>query len=81
MDRMSDTKIPVTAWTETYLAPVLSVIEGNEPPSEFNDGFAGFILEGITAVDRIHGEDANDWECVCLVQHFIESAMQIQERF
>ena len=81
MDRMSDTKIPVTAWTETYLAPVLSVIEGNEPPSEFNDGFAGFVLEGIIATNRIHGEDATDWECVELVQHFIERTMQIQERF
>jgi hypothetical protein len=78
---MSDTKISLTGWTETYLNPVLSVIEGNEPPDEFNDGFAGFILEGITAVDRILGEDANDWECVELVQHFIESAMKIQERF
>jgi hypothetical protein len=81
VDRMSDTKISLTGWTETYLNPVLSVIEGNEPPDEFNDGFAGFILEGITAVDRILGEDANDWECVELVQHFIESAMKIQERF
>ena len=81
MDRMSDTKIPATAWTETYLAPVLSVIEGNEPPDEFRDGFAGFVLEGITSVDRIHGEDMNDWECVQLVQSFIESVMQIQERF
>ena len=81
MDRMSDTKIPVTAWTERYLAPVLSVIEGNEPPSEFNDGFAGFVLEGIIATNRIHGEDATDWECVELIQSFIESVMQIQERF
>jgi len=81
MDRMADTKIPLTDWIETYLAPVLSVIEGNEPPDEFNDGFAGFVLEGIIATNRIHGEDATDWECVELVQHFIERTMQIQERF
>lgn len=78
---MSNRKIPLTAWTETYLAPVLSVIEGNEPPDEFNDGFAGFVFEGITATNRIHGEDANDWECVQLIQNFIEQAMIIQERF
>lgn len=75
---MDDEKLTVDGWCETYLVPVIGVLEGvSEPTQDMVDGFAGFILDGILSVRDIDGEDANDWECVELVETLISFAKQI----
>lgn len=68
-------------WTKRYLEPVQAVINGQEPTNEMEDGFAGFVFDGITATELIHGEEANDWECIELIEEFIGEAKKISGRF
>ena len=64
-------------WAARYLDPIQAVRDGQEPSSDLSDGLAGFVLDGILAVGLIHGEEANDWECVLLVEQLITEAKQI----
>ena len=64
-------------WAARYLDPIQAVKEGQVPSSDLSGGLAGFVLDGILAVSLIHGEEANDWECVLLVEQLITEAKQI----
>jgi len=64
-------------WVKRYLDPIRAVKEGGEPSDEMADGFAGFVLDGILATKLIHGWEANDWECVLLVEQLITEAKEI----
>jgi hypothetical protein len=44
------------------------------------EGYAGFVLDGILAVKDIDGQEANDWECVELVEELTRYAMIMQNR-
>jgi len=68
-------------WVERYLDPIRAVKEGQEPSDELVDGFAGFVLDGILSTKLIHGEEANDWECVLLVEQLIIEAKEIVGKF
>jgi hypothetical protein len=70
----------LTQWTEKYLHPIQSVIQGTEPADELKDGFAGFVLDGILSVELIHGEEITDWECIELIEELITEAKQISGR-
>ncbi len=67
-------------WAARYLDPIQAVKEGQVPSSDLSSGLAGFVLDGITAVSLIHGEEANDWECVLLVEQLITEAKQIVDK-
>ncbi len=71
----------LTEWNDRYFEPVQAVIKGQEPTGEMQDGFAGFVFDGITATELIHGEEATDWECIELIEEFIGEAKKISERF
>lgn len=67
-------------WAARYLNPIYAVKVGLEPSSDLSSGLAAFVLDGITAVSLIHGEEANDWECVLLVEQLIAEAKQIVDK-
>ena len=67
-------------WVAIYLDPIQAVKDGQEPSSDLSGGLAGFVLDGITAVSLIHSEEANDWECVLLVEQLITEAKQIVDK-
>lgn len=67
-------------WAARYLDPIHAVRDGQVPSSELSSGLAGFVLDGITAVSLIHGEEANDWECILLVEQLITEAKQIVDK-
>lgn len=69
-------------WRDTYLQPFYNLASdpNAEPTDEMQDGYAGFVLDGILAVKDIDGEEANDWECVELVEELIRYAKIMQDR-
>lgn len=79
---MEQNKITQQDWHDRYLQPFynLSTTPTAEPTSEMQDGYAGFVLDGILAVKDIDGEEVNDWECIELVEELIRYAMIMQGR-
>ncbi len=71
----------LSEWTDRYIKPIQAVIDGEEATDEIHDGFAGFVLDGVLSVSLIHGEEANDWECVLLVEELIDAAKKIVGKF
>ena len=69
-------------WRDTYLQPFYKLASDPdaEPTDEMQDGYAGFVLDGILAVKDIDGQEASDWECVELVEELIRYAMIAQGR-
>lgn len=80
---MTTKQITLQDWHDRYLQPFhnLSTTPDAEPTSEMLDGYAGFVLDGILAVKDIDGQEANDWECIELVEELIRYAMIMQGRF
>lgn len=70
-------------WNERYLRAVIAVADGSaEPTGEMQDGFAGFVLDGILAMKDVEaGTELNDWDLVEHIAEFCEFAIKIQERF
>lgn len=70
-------------WNKRYLGAVIAVADGSaEPTGEMEDGFAGFVLDGILAMRDVEaGIDLNDWDLVEHIAEFCEVAVKIQERF
>lgn len=68
-------------WNKRYLGAVIAVADGSaEPTGEMNDGFAGFVLDGILAIKDVE-TDLTDWDLVEHIADFCEVAIKIQERF
>ena len=68
-------------WNKRYLGAVIAVADGSsEPTGEMNDGFAGFVLDGILAIKDVE-TDLTDWDLVEHIADFCEFAIKIQERF
>ena len=79
---METTQIKLSDWQDRYLNPVVAYATNQAPPThEMEDGFAGFILDGILAVRDIPGEEANDWDCVELVEELIKHAQMCGEDY
>jgi len=77
---METKQMKLSDWTDRYLKPVMAHATNQAPATqEMEDGFAGFILDGILAVKDIAGEEANDWECVELVEELIKYAQMCVE--
>jgi hypothetical protein len=79
---METDKITAQEWHDRYLQPFYNLASdpNAEPTSEMQDGYAGFVLDGILAVKDIDGQEANDWECVELVEELIRYAMIMDGR-
>jgi hypothetical protein len=79
---MEQNKITAQEWHDRYLQPFYNLANDPkaEPTSEMQDGYAGFVLDGILAVKDIDGQEANDWECVELVEELIRYAMIMDGR-
>ncbi len=69
----------LSEWLDRYMKPIKAVVNGEAIPLEVSDGFAGFVLDGVLAVELIPGYELNDWECVMLVQQFIQLAQQAEQ--
>lgn len=68
-------------WNQRYLGAVIAVADGSaEPTDEMEDGFAGFVLDGILAIKDVQ-TDLNDWDLVEHIADFCEMSIAIQERF
>ena len=69
-------------WHDRYLQPFHNLASDPNagPTDEMQDGYAGFVLDGILAVKDIDGQEASDWECVELVEELIRYAMIMQDR-
>lgn len=68
-------------WNNRYLGAVIAVAEGSaKPTDEMEDGFAGFVLDGILAIKDVE-TDLNDWDLVEHIADFCEMSIAIQERF
>lgn len=61
-------------WYETYVRPFETIIDGGEPIDSIEDGYDGFVLDGILATKDIDGEEITDWECVEEIQKLITVA-------
>jgi hypothetical protein len=79
---METEQITAQEWHDRYLQPFYNLASdpNAEPTSEMQDGYAGFVLDGILAVKNIDGQEANDWECVELVEELIRYAMIMDGR-
>jgi hypothetical protein len=79
---METDKITAQEWQDRYLQPFYNLANDPTavPTDEMQDGYAGFVLDGILAVKDIDGEEANDWECVELVEELIRYAMIMDGR-
>lgn len=74
-------KITAAEWHMLYVAPLINIHNRlMEPSDELTSGFAGFVLDGILAVKDIDGEEANDWECVELVEELIRYARAVDSQ-
>lgn len=80
---MEENKITLQDWHDRYLRPFYNLANDPTavPTNEMTDGYAGFVLDGILAVKDIDGQEANDWECVGLVEELIRYAMIMDGRF
>lgn len=68
-------------WNKRYLGAVIAVAEGSaKPTDEMEDGFAGFVLDGILAIKDVI-TDLSDWDLVEHIADFCEMSIAIQERF
>jgi len=80
-DNTMTEKITATQWHTLYVAPLINIHHHlMEPSDELTSGFAGFVLDGVLAVKNIDGEEANDWECVELVEELIRYARLVENR-
>lgn len=61
-------------WYETYVRPFEIIEDGGEPTDSIEDGYDGFVLDGILATKDIDGEEITDWECVEEIQKLITVA-------
>lgn len=77
---MEEKKISLKEWESKYYEPLRAYAEDKaEPTEEMVFGLAGFVLDGILAVQNIEGEEATDWECVHLVSQLIEMAQKCED--
>lgn len=68
-------------WNQRYLGAVIAVADGSaKPTDEMEDGFAGFVLDGILAMRDVE-TDLSDWDLVEHIADFCEFSIKIQERF
>ena len=79
---METDKTTVQEWQDRYMQPFYNLANDPTagPTSEMEEGYAGFVLDGILAVKDIDGEYANDWECIELVEELIRYAIIMQGR-
>lgn len=67
-------------WYETYMRPFEKIEEGDKPIQSIEDGFDGYVLDGILATKDIDGEEITDWECVEEIQKLITVATFVREK-
>jgi hypothetical protein len=68
-------------WYAAYVAPFEQIANGGEAIDPIEDGFDGYVLEGILATKDIDGQEITDWECVEEIQKLIEITSRIREQF
>jgi hypothetical protein len=60
---MNKEKIALDDWVSTYLE-VFATDEALQERIDSHGGFAGWVSEGVSALDNVDGEEATDHECL-----------------
>lgn len=60
---MDKKKIALDDWVSTYLK-VFETDKALEARIDSHGGFAGWVSEGVSALDSVDGEEATDHECL-----------------
>jgi len=81
--QQKDNTMTLNEWNQRYLGAVIAVAEGSaKPTDEMEDGFAGFVLDGILAIRDVEPDhELSDWDLVEHIADFCEMSAAIQERF
>jgi hypothetical protein len=81
--QQKDKTMTLDEWNNRYLGAVIAVADGSaKPTDEMEDGFAGFVLDGILAIKDVEPHhELSDWDLVEHIADFCEMSAAIQERF
>jgi len=66
-------------WHDTFVLPIVLIGQGDKPLGAIEEGFDGFVLDGILATKDIDGEHQTDWDCVLEIKDLIERAIEIRD--
>lgn len=76
---MEQTKITLDEWNERYLQPFASDDKLQEVIDAYG-GFAGWVLDGVMAMEDVEGEWATDHECLEIISLLTDKYLKAVER-